>query len=266
MTESPSGVAIDVKDLKVTYEGRQGTVEAIKSISVSVNPGEFISIIGPSGCGKSTLLKTIAGLVSQTGSGEVSVGSFNPNEARKRRLFGFVFQEPVLLAWRTNLENVCLPLEVANQSRKERSERGRRLLGEVGLSEFAHALPRALSGGMRQRVAIARALAIDPPVLLMDEPFGALDELTRTEMNDELQRLWLRTGKTVIFVTHSISEAVFLSDRVMVLSARPSQLLDLVEVKLDRPRQAAVRDTVEFLGYTRRIREQLSTTEKRVQA
>jgi NitT/TauT family transport system ATP-binding protein len=266
VTESPAGVAIEVNDVKVTYQGRQGPVEAIKSISVSIKPGEFVSIIGPSGCGKSTLLKTIAGLVSQTGPGGVSVGSVDPTEARKRRLFGFVFQEPVLLAWRTNLLNVCLPLEVANYPRESRAGRGRQLLAEVGLADFADVLPRALSGGMRQRVAIARALAMDPPVLLMDEPFGALDELTRTDMNEDLQRLWLRTRKTIIFVTHSISEAVFLSDRVMVLSSRPSRLLDTVDVELDRPRDTMVRDSVEFLTYTRRIREQLTTTDKRVEA
>jgi NitT/TauT family transport system ATP-binding protein len=254
--ERSIGAPISVTELRVTYQAEGEPLTAIESATMDVGAGEFVSIIGPSGCGKSTLLKTIGGLIAAT-SGEVRVGEITPDEARRLRMFGVVFQEPVLMAWRTNLDNVLLPLEVLGIPRAERHERGVRALDQVGLSEFAHRYPRQLSGGMRQRVAIARALALEPQVLLMDEPFGALDELTRGSMNAELQDLWLQTRKTVVFITHSIREAVFLSDRVFVMSNRPATLKSVIEIDVPRPRRVADRESAEYSGYASLIGAEL---------
>lgn len=242
------GSPISVVSLGVSYGKGDDVIAAVESFSAEVAAGEYVSIIGPSGCGKSTFLKAVGGLVDVS-TGSISVGGMTPAEARISRLFGFVFQEPVLLAWRTNLENVLLPLEVMGVGRGRRRERGMRSLEQVGLSAFAERYPRHLSGGMRQRVSIARALNLEPRILLMDEPFGALDELTRVAMNVELQRLWLETGKTVLFVTHSIREAVFLSDRVFVMSDRPGTLKAVVDINIPRPRNAADRESAEYSVY-----------------
>ncbi|MDQ2744468.1 MAG: ABC transporter ATP-binding protein [Chloroflexota bacterium] len=207
---------------------------------------EFVSIIGPSGCGKSTFLRLVADLLPPT-SGEILIGGDAAGIARRKREIGFVFQEPALMPWRSSLRNVRLPLEILRQN----GERGRavaqNLLHLVGLDEFEQKRPDQLSGGMRQRVSIARALTYDPPVLLMDEPFGALDQITRDEMNGELLKVWEQKQSTVVFVTHSIAEAIYLSDRVVVLSPRPGRIVDIIEVPLSRPRDPAVKRDPIFL-------------------
>ncbi len=205
-------------------------VTALDPTDLDVRRGEFVSIIGPSGCGKSTLLRILAGL--ETASG----GSIDVADGDARQRVGFVFQEPVLLPWLTALENVRFPLDTAGIARPEADERAAGLLTLVGLSGFEAALPRALSGGMRQRVSIARALSYDPALLLMDEPFGALDLITRDRLNDELLSIWAQTGKTVLFVTHSVEEAAYLSDRVVVMSPRPGRIRSIYDVGLPRPR------------------------------
>ena len=220
-------------------------VEALKDISLKVEEGSFTSLIGPSGCGKSTLLRVAADLVAPT-DGRVTIGGGAPADARLQRRIGFVFQEPALLDWRNVLENVALPLEFRGTGRPEREAEARRLLSLVGLEGFEKVWPSQLSGGMRQRAAIARALSTSPHVMLMDEPFGALDQITRDRMNLELVRIFEETGITVLFVTHSIREAVFLSDRVAVMTARPGRITRVIEVDLERPRTLDVRDRERF--------------------
>jgi NitT/TauT family transport system ATP-binding protein len=205
-------------------------VTALDPTDLDVRRGEFVSMIGPSGCGKSTLLRILAGL--ETASG----GSIDVADGETRQRVGFVFQEPVLLPWLSALENVRFPLDTAGVARSEADDRAAGLLALVGLSGFAAALPRALSGGMRQRVSIARALSYDPALLLMDEPFGALDLITRDRLNDELLSIWAQTRKTILFVTHSVEEAAYLSDRVVVMSPRPGRIKSIYDVSLARPR------------------------------
>jgi NitT/TauT family transport system ATP-binding protein len=212
-----------------------GVVQAVEAVSFDVPAGAFLSIIGPSGCGKSTLLRLIAGLDAP------SSGSIEITGAPERRRFGFVFQDPVLLPWLTALENIRFPLDMAGQDRLAANARAQTLLDLVGLGGFEHALPHQLSGGMRQRTAIARALSYDPPILLMDEPFGALDLLTRDRLNEELLTIWHETRKTILFVTHSVEEAAYLSDRVLVMSARPGRLRASHEIGFARPRGEATR-------------------------
>ena len=226
-------------------------VEAITDVSFDMTEGEFLAIVGPSGCGKTTLLKILAGLISASG-GEISVRGDRIQGARKD--IGMVFQGSVLLPWRTVWQNVMLPIEVLGLPPARYEQRARDLLAMVGLSDFAQTYPRELSGGMQQRVSIARALVHDPAVLLMDEPFGALDAMTREHMNLELQRIWTESRKTIIFITHSIPEAVFLGDRVVVMSGRPSRVSRAIEVKLPRPRNLDMFATPEFGEYTRAIR------------
>lgn len=234
-----------------------GSVQALDDVSLSVRPREFVSLLGPSGCGKSTLLRLVSDVLAPTG-GSITVGGRTPEEARKARTFGFVFQDATLLAWRSALQNVLLPLEISGDGR-DANVRAARLLELVGLHGFEGYYPWQLSGGMRQRVSIARALITAPHILLMDEPFGALDEITRERLNTELLRIWQATSTTILFVTHSSAEAVFLSDRVVVLTARPGRLKLELPIDLRRPRDPAIKDTVEFAEYTGALRRALTT-------
>ncbi len=243
---------IVVSSLEKTYATRGRTqVHALAGISVEIGAGEFITIVGQSGCGKTTLLKILAGLL-QRSAGSVTLRGRPVDEPS--RDIGIVFQDPVLLPWRTVFDNVMLPVEVLGLEGKASANRARELLGLVGLAGFEDKYPHELSGGMRQRVAIARALVHDPSLLLMDEPFGALDAMTREFMNLELLRIWKESGKTIVFITHSIPEAAFLADRVIVMSARPGRIKEIVEVKLPRPRDLDMMASDEFGVYTRRIR------------
>jgi NitT/TauT family transport system ATP-binding protein len=247
----PAEAVIKVSGLRKEYETSRGGVLALDDIGFSVAEGEFVAIVGPSGCGKSTLLKILAGLLPTT-SGEVSLRSVAVTGPR--RDVGFVFQSPVLFPWRTVLDNVLLPVDVQRLGRERNRARALDLLALVGLSGFEHRYPRELSGGMQQRVAITRSLIHNPALLLMDEPFGALDAMTRENMNLELQRIWLERRETVVFVTHSISEAVFLADRVFVMTPRPGRLLERIAVTIPRPRTLEVLATPEFGGIVQRIR------------
>ncbi len=245
--------AISVRELSKSYPTRDACVKALDSISFSVNEGEFVAVVGPSGCGKSTLLKILAGVLSaSTGSASLR-GSLIDGP---RRDIGVVFQSPVLLPWRTVLENVLLPIDVQRIRSDRYTQLALELLSLVGLREFAQRYPSELSGGMQQRVGITRALIHDPAVLLMDEPFGALDAMTREQMNLELQRIWLERRKTVLFITHSIPEAVFLADRVLVMSPRPGRIVDTVTVDIPRPRPLEVMNLPHFGTRVSSIRAQ----------
>jgi NitT/TauT family transport system ATP-binding protein len=231
-------------------------VQALSGIDLTIRKGEFVSLIGPSGCGKSTLLRVVGDLTPAT-EGTVLVNGKPAEQARRDRDYGMVFQAPVLFDWRSVQGNVELPLEITGTPPKERAARARAMLDLVELGEFTGHQPWQLSGGMQQRVAIARALALDPAILLMDEPFGALDEMTRERMNLELLRIWERTGTTVIFVTHSIPEAVFLSTRVVVMSARPGRITDIVEIDLPHRRETETRELERYFELVTRVREAL---------
>jgi NitT/TauT family transport system ATP-binding protein len=235
--------------------GRGGTT-ALKDIDLEVGSGEFISLIGPSGCGKSTLLRVIGDLVQPT-SGEISVNGKRAHRARLDRDYGIVFQAAVLYDWRTVAKNIALPLELLGWDRARRAARTQEMIDLVELGGFEKHYPWQLSGGMQQRVSIARALSFSPALLLMDEPFGALDEMTRERLNLELLRIWSDTGSTVIFVTHSISEAVFLSTRVVVMSARPGRITAVVPIDLPQPRTAATREEPRFFELVTEVREAL---------
>ena len=231
-------------------------MQALAGIDLDIAPGEFISLIGPSGCGKTTLLRVIADLETHS-SGEILVNGISPSEARQNRTYGYVFQAPALYPWRTVRRNVMLPLEIMVISREEREARSARYLELVNLTGFEKKYPWQLSGGMQQRVSIARALSVEPELLLMDEPFGALDEITRDHLNQQLLELWRKTEKTVVFVTHSIPEAVFLSTRVIVMSPRPGQVVDVIRCDFPRDRMLDIRETTEFLEIAHRVREGL---------
>jgi NitT/TauT family transport system ATP-binding protein len=246
-------VAVDVRKLGLTYGDAENAVVALSEIDLQIRAGEFVSLIGPSGCGKTTLLRVIADLVRPT-SGEIAVNGMSPEQARLARAYGYVFQAPALYAWRTVRRNLLLPLEIMGVPPSEREERAKRYLAMVGLEGFEQKFPWQLSGGMQQRVSIARALSFDPKLLLMDEPFGALDEITRDHLNEQLLRLWERTQKTVVFVTHSIPEAVFLSNRIVVMSPRPGRILEIIESSLPPDRTLDVRETPEFLAIAHRVR------------
>jgi len=241
---------------KVFARGDQPVTTALEGISLDIAQGEFVSLIGPSGCGKSTLLRIIGDLTGPT-RGEVIVNGKPAGQARRDRDYGMVFQAPVLFEWRTVEDNVKLPLEVMGASAERRSQRAAEMLQLVELGEFLKHYPWQLSGGMQQRVAIARALAFEPAILLMDEPFGALDEMTRERMNSEVLRIWEQTGTTVVFVTHSIPEAVFLSSRVVVMSARPGRITDIVDVDLPRPRNEDTRESPRYFELVTAVREAL---------
>jgi len=244
--------SIRVERLCKVYRSRDGTeVEALREVSFTVGRGEFVSLVGQSGCGKSTLLKILAGLLSKTRGTILIEGQETDGP---RRDIGIMFQKPLLLEWRRVLDNVLLPVEIYRLNRKEYEEKAHRLLSTAGLADFLRKYPFELSGGMQQRVALCRALVAEPALLLMDEPFGALDTLTRQKMGFELLRLWEEWKSTVLFVTHDVDEAVMLSDKVVVMSSRPGTILGAFTVDLPRPRQIFAKDTSEFIHFSRRIR------------
>lgn len=250
----PREIEIMLKNIRMEYPSHNGgSVTALTDVSVNIRKGEFVSLLGPSGCGKTTLLRIIADLLPPTG-GQVLVGGESPAQARLKRRYGIVFQSPVLYDWRTVLRNVMLPMEIMKVPKADRAERAMAMLELVGLQDFANHYPRQLSGGMQQRVGIARALAIQPEILLMDEPFSALDEFTREKLHEDLLRIWRKTNKTIVFVTHNIQESVFLSDRVCVLSPHPGRLSALIDIDLPRPRTLEMKNTPEFTDYVARIR------------
>ena len=251
-----SGGVIDIRDLSLTFQTADGPVYALSHVDLAVRKGEFISFIGPSGCGKTTLLRVIADL-EQASSGQISVNGLTPEEARLNRQYGYVFQAPALYPWRTIEKNVMLPLEVFGMTAAEQTARARKYLALVNLAGFEQKFPWQLSGGMQQRASIARALSFDPQLLLMDEPFGALDEIVRDKLNEQLLRLWAETRKTVIFVTHSIPEAVFLSTRIVVMSPRPGRIIDIIDCDLGDNRSLDIRETPRFLAIAQRVREGL---------
>lgn len=246
---------IQIKDVSMTYTGNNGEpIVALENINLDIQEGEFISLLGPSGCGKTTLLRIIADLLQPT-SGSVSILGQTPRETRLQQKYGIVFQSPVLYDWRTVRRNICMPMEIMKIPKKERTARINKMLDLVGLQDFGYKYPFELSGGMQQRVGIARALALNPDFLLMDEPFSALDEFTREKLNEDLLRIWSKTNKTVIFVTHNIPEAVFLSDRVVVLSPHPGRLSAVVNIDLPRPRESSLREEPIFYEYVSKIRK-----------
>ena len=247
---------IDISRLELTFITNDGPVEALADINLTVQRGEFISLIGPSGCGKTTLLRVIADLEKAT-SGTVLVNGVSAEEARLQRAYGYVFQAPALYPWRTIAKNVALPLEIMGLGVIEREDRIARNLEMVNLTGFERKYPWQLSGGMQQRASIARALAVEPALMLMDEPFGALDEIVRDHLNQQLLELWAETNKTVVFVTHSIPEAVFLSTRIVVMTPRPGKIYDIIELTLPRNRNLDIRETPEFLKIAHRVRQGL---------
>jgi NitT/TauT family transport system ATP-binding protein len=247
-----SGGRISASGIGIVFRRRRVEHEVLRDVELTVEPGQFVSLLGPSGCGKSTLLKILAGLLEPTW-GAVEVGGLPAREALRRRAIGVVFQQPILLPWRTVEGNASLLAEIAaHRGRREARAEARRMLDLVGLADAREKLPAEISGGMAQRVAIARALALDPAILLMDEPFGALDAITREQMNGSLLDIWSRTRKTVVFVTHSISEALFLSDRIVVMET--GGIRELLDVELPRPRSADTIESPEFRRYERHLR------------
>jgi NitT/TauT family transport system ATP-binding protein len=258
-SSTTGGPVVRVQGVDKTFSrGGRVVTKALEGIDLDVRQGEFISLIGPSGCGKSTLLRIVGDLTAPS-SGTVTVNGKTAQQARRDRDYGMVFQAPVLFDWRTVEDNVKLPLEILGWDGPRRTARAREMLELVELGEFIHHHPFQLSGGMQQRVAIARALAFAPAILLMDEPFGALDEMTRERMNSEVLRIWQQTGTTILFVTHSIPEAVFLSSRVVVMSARPGRITKIVDVDLARPRSDETRESPRYFELVTAVREALRT-------
>ncbi len=247
---------IDIADQSLRFETRDGPVQALSGVTLTIARGEFVSFIGPSGCGKTTLLRAVADLENPT-SGAIRVNGMSPHEARLKRAYGYVFQAPALYPWRSLARNIALPLEIMGFDKKERDARVARGLELVNLAGFGNKFPWQLSGGMQQRASIARALSFDPDLLLMDEPFGALDEIVRDMLNQQLLGLWEKTGKTVLFVTHSIPEAVFLSSRIVVMSPRPGRIHDIIETNFPRDRALEIRETPEFIEVANRVRHGL---------
>jgi NitT/TauT family transport system ATP-binding protein len=247
---------ISAQKLSLTFATADGPVHALSDVDLEVSKGEFVSFIGPSGCGKTTLLRVVADLEQPT-AGEIRVNGMTPDEARRNRAYGYVFQAPALYPWRTIEKNVALPLEIMGYSRTEQIERVQRTLDLVNLSGFEKKYPWQLSGGMQQRASIARALSFDADLLLMDEPFGALDEIVRDHLNEQLLELWKRTAKTILFVTHSIPEAVYLSTRIVVMSPRPGRVTDVIESTLPDKRPLDIRETSQFLKIAQRVRDGL---------
>ncbi len=258
-----AGLAIVARGVGKTFGTGAERVEALRGIDLSITPGEFISLIGPSGCGKSTLLRLIGDLTQPT-SGTLEVNDKNPHQARLDRDYGMVFQKATLLDWRTVAKNVELPLEVMGFNSSDRATRAAEMLDLVELGRFRDHYPWQLSGGMQQRVAIARALAFRPSLLLMDEPFGALDEMTRELMQQEVLRIWTETDLTIVFVTHSIPEAVFLSNRVLVMSRRPGQIADVIETGLPQPRDEDTRESPDYYAKITEVREALRRLDRDV--
>ncbi|MEL7012287.1 MAG: ABC transporter ATP-binding protein [Pseudomonadota bacterium] len=247
---------ISAKGLTLTFETGDGPVHALSDVTLDIQKGEFVSFIGPSGCGKTTFLRVMADLEQPTG-GEITVNGVTPHEARLSRAYGYVFQAAGLYPWRTIGGNIRLPLEIMGYSKTDQAERVARVLEMVDLAGFEKKFPWQLSGGMQQRASIARALAFDADILLMDEPFGALDEIVRDHLNEQLLHLWAKTEKTIGFVTHSIPEAVFLSTKIVVMSPRPGRVTDVIESPLPKERPLEIRDTPEFLEVAHRVREGL---------
>ena len=249
----PQRLAVDVRSVSLTFETGDGKVDALSNVSLQVAEGEFVSFIGPSGCGKTTMLRVIADLQQPT-SGALLVNGVSAEQARLERRYGYVFQAPALFPWRTIEKNLKLPLEVMGFSDSEQRQRAARYLALVNLTGFERKFPWQLSGGMQQRVSIARALSFDPALLLMDETFGALDEIVRDHLNEQLLQLWDKTGKTVLFVTHSIPEAVFLSTKIVVMSPRPGRIIDVIDCSFPRDRTLEIRETPEFARIAQRVR------------
>jgi len=247
---------IDISQLSLVFPTSDGDVHALDDIGLQVNAGDFVSFIGPSGCGKTTLLRVIADLETPT-SGHISVNGLSPEQARLARAYGYVFQSASLYPWRTIAKNIALPLEIMGLGKAVIAERVERNLSLVNLAGFEKKYPWQLSGGMQQRASIARALAVEPDLLLMDEPFGALDEIVRDHLNEQLLTLWASTNKTVVFVTHSIPEAVFLSSHIVVMSPRPGRIHEIITSNLPSDRDLSVRETPEFLALANRVRDGL---------
>lgn len=255
-TVGQGAAVITAKGVGLTFQTSDGPVQALTGVDLSIAKGEFVSFIGPSGCGKTTFLRAIAALEHPT-EGTLTVNGMTPDAARQARAYGYVFQAAGLYPWRTIAGNIKLPLEIMGFSRAEQEERVARVLALVDLEGFGRKFPWQLSGGMQQRASIARALAFDADILLMDEPFGALDEIVRDRLNEELLKLWNRTGKTIGFVTHSIPEAVYLSTRIVVMSPRPGRITDVIESTLPKERPLDIRDSAEFIAIAHRVREGL---------
>jgi len=249
-------VVIEAKKLSLTFETNDGPVHALKDVDLTINKGDFVSFIGPSGCGKTTFLRVMADLEQPTG-GEISVNGMTPEEARLKRAYGYVFQAAGLYPWRTIGGNIRLPLEIMGYSKDEQTKRVQEVLELVHLEGFEKKFPWQLSGGMQQRASIARALSFDADLMLMDEPFGALDEIVRDHLNEQLLELWAATNKTIAFVTHSIPEAVYLSTKIVVMSPRPGRVTDVIESTLPRDRPLDIRESQEFLDIAHRVREGL---------
>ncbi len=247
---------VSAQSLSLTFETNDGPVHALKDVDLTIEKGEFVSFIGPSGCGKTTFLRVIADLEQPTG-GTITVNGVSPEQARLNRAYGYVFQAAGLYPWRTIARNIALPLEIIGMPKRERRERIERVLELVDLKGFGGKFPWQLSGGMQQRASIARALAFDADLLLMDEPFGALDEIVRDHLNEQLLELWARTEKTICFVTHSIPEAVYLSTKIVVMSPRPGRVTDVIDSTLPRERPLDIRESPEFLEIAHRVREGL---------
>ncbi len=256
MKDTTQETVVEAKNLDLTFQTNDGPVQALKDVSLTIAKGDFVSFIGPSGCGKTTFLRVMADLEAPTG-GQITVNGVSPAEARQARAYGYVFQAAGLYPWRTIAKNIRLPLEIMGYPKAEQDERVKNVLQLVDLEGFGGKYPWQLSGGMQQRASIARALAFDADILLMDEPFGALDEIVRDHLNAQLLALWERTGKTIAFVTHSIPEAVFLSTKIVVMSPRPGRITDVIENPLPAERPLEIRDTPAFVEVAQRVREGL---------
>jgi NitT/TauT family transport system ATP-binding protein len=253
---APRRLVVDAQHISLTFETADGRVDALSDVSLQIAEGEFVSFIGPSGCGKTTMLRVVADL-QQPSSGTLLVNGLSAEQARLARSYGYVFQAPALFPWRTIEKNLKLPLEIMGFSDSEQQIRAERYLSMVNLKGFERKFPWQLSGGMQQRVSIARALSFDPAMLLMDEPFGALDEIVRDHLNEQLLQLWKTTEKTVLFVTHSIPEAVFLSTKIVVMSPRPGRIIDIIDCDFPPDRSLEIRETPEFLKIAQRVRNGL---------
>ncbi|WP_065329494.1 ABC transporter ATP-binding protein [Tritonibacter mobilis] len=256
MDRAPDAAVIEARDLNLVFGTGETSVHALKDINLTINKGEFVSFIGPSGCGKTTFLRCVASLETPTG-GSLTVNGMTPEDARKQRAYGYVFQAAGLYPWRTIAKNIKLPLEIMGYSKTEQDKRVAEVLELVELSGFGGKFPWQLSGGMQQRASIARALAFDADLLLMDEPFGALDEIVRDHLNEQLLKLWARTDKTIGFVTHSIPEAVYLSTKIVVMSPRPGRIHEVIDSTLPKERPLDIRDSPEFIEIAHRVREGL---------
>jgi NitT/TauT family transport system ATP-binding protein len=252
----PAALVVRAQGVSLTYQTADGEVEALSSVDLDIAEGDFVSFIGPSGCGKTTLLRVIADLERPT-AGTILVNGITAEQARLQRQYGYIFQAPALYPWRTIERNVMLPLEIMGFDAAERRKRVEQYLKLVNLSGFERKFPWQLSGGMQQRASIARALSFEPALLLMDEPFGALDEIVRDHLNEQLLQLWNQTKKTVVFVTHSIPEAVFLSTKIVVMSPRPGRIIDIINCDFPRERTLEIRETPEFIKIAQRVRSGL---------